>query len=90
MNTNFLDSEWRELRKLGLTKFSFQYGVLRWGAFMFIIMTSFNYFLFFESGTKSFPVFLIRNGLIWFVAGYLYGIAVFLSRDKQFRKSHNL
>jgi len=86
---NFLDSEWSELRKLGLIKFSFQYGVLRWGDFMFIVMTSFNYF-FLNIGEKSFTLFLIRHGFIWFVLGFIYGLAIFFSRDKQFRQSHNL
>ena len=87
MKNNFSDHEWVNIRKTGLNRFALKHGVLVWGLFMFITMTTYNYLFIFDSSNGNLYLFLFRNALIWTVAGYLYGVWVFIAREKQFKKS---
>lgn len=84
---DFSESQWNEIRKMGRLRFSIEYGVMRWGLIMFLVMTSFN-FTFNYEGNSFYEIikFILLNMTIWIVAGYIYGFTIFHFREKLHKK----
>lgn len=78
---------WKLERQKGLLRYSLEVGVLKWGLWMFVIFVSFQIITFELSGIGSILRILWTNGLIWGVAGWLYGNLIFYFTDKEYIKT---
>lgn len=78
---------WKSERQKGLLRYSLEIGILKWGLWMFVIFVSFQIISFEQSGIGSIVRILSTNGLIWGVAGWLYGNLKFYFTDKEYIKT---
>ena len=78
---------WKLERQKGLLRYSLEVGVLKWGLWMFVIFVIFQIISFELSGIGSIVRILWTNGLIWGVAGWLYGNLIFYFTDKEYIKT---
>ncbi len=64
---------WEKIRKRGKLSFILYRGVLGWGGFMFLVMTTFQVFVNHRSLSWS---FMLVSALVWPLAGYVCGLCV--------------
>ncbi|MBM4200134.1 MAG: hypothetical protein FJ189_02480 [Gammaproteobacteria bacterium] len=83
-------AKWEHTRSRGMKRFIWRKGILGWGGFMFLTMTPFNLFLRFGTHWPSpadFPIrFLLFSGILWMVAGCLFGFTTWALIERAYRK----
>jgi hypothetical protein len=80
---------WKRVEARGRKHFIWTRGVLGWGGFMFVFMTTID---FARRGTlhrdvADYVFYIVLNLLIWPLAGYVWGRWVWSSMEKRFSKS---
>jgi hypothetical protein len=71
----------QKTRALGMKRFVLVTGVLSWGVPMFFVIT------FVVHRTDLSPKMLAVSALIWLMGGALFGIAMWLLAERQYRKA---
>jgi hypothetical protein len=84
-------ARWEAVKSRGKRHFALRVGVMQWGGFMFIVMTA-------ESLLRK-PPFprrpidyafdILINALIWPIAGYLFGLAMWAFYNNHFSDHHD-
>jgi hypothetical protein len=81
----YLVSGWAETRNKGKWRYIFYRGVLSWGLWMFLFMTTFQYI-----SNKAVPSFLYLLGqaFFWGIAGAIFGYLIWCISEKQYLKKN--
>jgi len=74
-------AQWQKTRAPGMKRFVLVTGVLSWGVPMFVAMT------FFVRQAELSPKMLAVSALIWLMGGTLFGLAMWLLAERQYRKA---
>lgn len=74
---------WQQERKQGVTKFIFKIGIMRWGLFMFFVMSLIPAL---RSDQPIELMSLLPDAGIWTVAGVVFGYAMWFMLERQHSK----
>lgn len=83
-----LFNKWEEIRAKGKNHYIWNYGVLRWGLFMFIAMTIAQSIKLSKADftLKRVLVIILTNLILFPIGGYFFGLLTWRSYEKKFNK----
>ena len=74
-------ARWEKVRALGMWRYVLLYGVIAWGAPMFVLMT------FVVNPFPTFPELIWISAGIWAIGGALFGTTMWWFAERRYRKA---
>jgi hypothetical protein len=81
---------WRQMKARGKKSFILRVGVIRYGGFMFVVMTTLDLLRdkpSFPVGVGYYVVFILINLLVWTLGGSAFGLWMWRSYEKRFSET---
>jgi hypothetical protein len=77
---------WQKVKAGGKKKFILRVGVLKWGGFMFVVMTALDLLRKspFPRGVSDYAFDVAMNLLVWPLAGYCFGLVMWRFYESSF------